>query len=95
MKHTPGPWSVYDQYSERPEIRGPEESGVLVCVMAAWGVAADTPSPTQANARLIAAAPELLALCKEWAKAWEEGEFSPDITSRMNAAIAKAEGTKP
>jgi hypothetical protein len=38
---------------------------------------------------------ELLALCKEWAKAWGEGEFSPDIASRMNAAIAKAEGTKP
>ena len=61
--HTPGPWSVNTQHANI-EIRGPEESGVIVARMVEWGIAADTPSPQAANARLIAAAPELLDALK-------------------------------
>jgi hypothetical protein len=47
-----------------------------------------------ANARLVAAAPELLGLCSEWVSAWEKEEFDPSLASRMRAAIAKATGEK-
>ena len=58
-QHTPGPWSLNTQYADI-EVRGPAESGVLIAVMSPWGIAAEGPSPQAANARLIAAAPELL-----------------------------------
>jgi len=58
-QHTPGPWLLNTQYADI-EVRGPADSGVLIATMAPWGDAADAPSPQAANARLIAAAPELL-----------------------------------
>lgn len=73
-QHTPGPWSLNTQYADI-EVRGPAESGVLVTVMAPWGIAADGPNPQPANARLIAAAPELLEALKElsamYASTWD------------------------
>lgn len=62
-QHTRGPWTLNTQYADI-EVRGPVESGVLIAVMSPWGVAADAPNPQQANARLIAAAPDLLAALK-------------------------------
>jgi len=57
-KHTPGPWRV--AYGNRLEIRGPrDEIGWPVPVV--YNAGLHTDETDQANARLIAAAPELLA----------------------------------
>lgn len=69
------------------------ESGSLICQMR------DCPEAQDANARLIAAAPELLAalkLCADKLAMWPEGsnpEFFPSLKS-ARAAIAKAEGSR-
>lgn len=95
-KHTEGPWSLNKQYADI-EVRGPADSGVLIAVMSPWGIAADTPSPQEANARLIAAAPELLEALQLVVdklgsdfELYREQQFAID-TAR--AAIAKATGS--
>lgn len=54
--HTPGPWKIY---TNSAIILGPDGREVALARCLAW------PEPeAQANARLIAAAPELLSNCK-------------------------------
>ena len=61
-KHTPGPWKVdYDFGSDRPEIRSYDERLVSVCARQ-YPMSQKT---CEANARLIAAAPELLQILQE------------------------------
>ena len=93
-KHTPGPWGVKGW---RVTIPGTGE-----VTLAAPGV---TTATADANARLISAAPELLAAL-EWALknleeiAIPEFEFQGRVTSmneaaiKARAAIAKAKGAK-
>ena len=96
-KHTPGPWHVYEAAPEGcREIRG---SARKVALAVTVGLADD--AKDAANARLIAAAPELLAALAdcidvltepgmmdvdEW-KTWKKR-----AESAGRAAIAKAEG---
>ena len=90
MSHTPGRW-IYDE--ESMNIRGyhPARSGDIE-------IATISPLPTygqdSANARLIAAAPDLLAALQETLRALvleSPEDHSPDsIISRAQAAIAKA-----
>ena len=64
MKHTEGPWSVAQPYSGFSEIKGP--NGELI-----FGIAAgsreekQTDEVCEANARLIAAAPDLLSVLED------------------------------
>lgn len=53
-KHTEGRLHLFTLYADI-EIRGPEESGVLVAVMSPWGTHADAPDPQRANARRLVA----------------------------------------
>lgn len=95
-KHTPGPWNALD----RAVLKGPpgeERTWIIAsCPVNALGKKTKT-SEAQANASLIAAAPDLLEAAKNTLVVWErktgvkvtEGElFGP-----LLAAIAKAEGT--
>lgn len=94
-KHTPGPWVVAeDVFNDRPEIRD-RDGRLIAVVMAHYPMSATTQS---ANARLIAAAPELLEALK-----WLNAEFDDDFGGvlftrndfeRVRKAIAKAEGVK-
>ncbi|MNY65246.1 hypothetical protein D3C86_2024910 [compost metagenome] len=64
--------------------------------MSPWGVAADAPSPQEANARLIAAAPELLEAllaCVEPTEPGEDCPLPPGLYNKVCAAIAKATGS--
>ena len=48
------------------------------------------------NARIAAAAPDLLSVCKELAECaayWSEYDVPLGIVERLNAAIANAEGS--
>lgn len=93
MTHTPGPWAVDDD-RDRIYIR-PDGTGWLLAVVPRdlfmaqqkqeWSI--------EANARLIAAAPDLLTACKV---ALNDRMFKdwPTIAPILIAAIAKAEGTE-
>ncbi len=99
-KHTPGPWLVQGSL-EQPEVWADCEdpNGGQVCALSTVGAyqAAQTEFQVQANARLIAAAPELLDALKaalsyaqnpgDWIFKYGEG---PGFM--MDAVIAKAEG---
>ena len=82
-QHTPGPWTVDNQY-----IHGPD--GIRFLAVAGDGAG-------QANARLIASAPELLAAAR-LAVAWSEQVPAPyrdwPHVAAARAAIAKATATK-
>jgi hypothetical protein len=83
-KHTPGPWKVVPTgYTGRASAKY-----VIVPEYGARAVAHikhSTVSPMQANARLIAEAPELLALLIE-----SQHSIGTDWRARRDAAIAKA-----
>jgi hypothetical protein len=89
-KHTPGPWTVFDQYADT-EIRSP--SG-CIAALAPWGLHGR--DAVRANARLIAAAPELLSLLEDavasFADSVEGGEADGWVMA-CRAAIAKATGS--
>lgn len=90
--HSPAPWIVFHNV----EIRCPGEDNTVIARMedsreAGW----NTPT-INANARLIAAAPELLALLREMHDAVADGtaDFSPsgDWFREASTAISKATG---
>ncbi len=89
-QHTPGPWVV-----------GPVDDTIVTHLGAdgrRYEIAAvdgDYNDPDQwpvmeANARLIAAAPELLALLREAAEEIQPFNRMADLSERIEAAIAKA-----
>ena len=86
---TPGPWVV-----SRPALRG----GAYCVLSERDGDAAVAlvygRSQTDANAALIAAAPDLLAACRA---ALHDRMFKdwPEIATLLRDAIAKAEGREP
>ena len=97
VAHTPGPWRVGGNYVFA-------QDGFVALV----GCVHRTPAEGDANARLIAAAPDLLALAKRYASECREcdgegrilvtfndreAEYdSCDACADIRAAIAKAEG---
>jgi hypothetical protein len=94
-KHTPGPWHVGHRDSRVKECRVYDEAdeyneGSFIC---------DCRGPfpwtmSMANAVLIAACPDLLAVAKaalNHLDAWHAGEFESEKQA-ARAAIAKAEG---
>jgi hypothetical protein len=92
MTHTPAPWEMHHYGDNEGDIHG--SNGTLVCMMREGDTAPD--QDWSADARLIAAAPELLAALKEIV-AYDEGSNDPEdygyeVLMRCKAAIAKAEG---
>jgi hypothetical protein len=96
MKHTPGPWIMTIINAQRQfEIHA--EDGTLVAL--ATPVDRHGVFKTQANARLIAAAPELLEACKYALRCFEVmdrdyalGNYPRGVSVTLEAAIQKAEG---
>lgn len=98
-KHTSGPWFVSPtgQYVREQGIHGPN-----ICDTNVSGAPLEE---CVANARLIAAAPDLLAACQRLAAAYvqlwqdatdeEYGECTDSELVAARAAIAKATGEKP
>jgi hypothetical protein len=99
MSHTPGPWHLTMDDTDESSLA---EHGEGVRYIRAEG----TPSAIMGSARyypwtpdnfddwrLIAAAPDLLAACKEFVRKCDQGEaLSTRSYAQMKAAIAKAEG---
>ena len=104
-KHTPGPWATNTAGSAK---RGEPFKITEIYVYAPGtqddtAICADvidpiTQEPSEANARLIAAAPDLLQELRNIANAdtaeWDDrSEFEAWAKSRARAAIAKATGS--
>jgi hypothetical protein len=92
IKHTPGPWSI-DPYQDEDWRVNISSNG--------WNVASayhmtDDPvnvdDECMANARLIAAAPELLDVLKAWTEYAINKDVPFELISQTRAAIATAEG---
>lgn len=99
MPHTPGPWTVdetkalgaygvWTDYATHPGHDG-TGYGSIVCSMLPDDDRMSREA-RDANARLIAAAPELLALLEE-----SQHFIGGDWRERRDAAIAKSKGTAP
>ena len=100
--HTQGPWTYYRTLSDIgciPQVQtvpvGPVGGAyaTMICTLSRTG---QKNGVGEANARLIAAAPELLAALYELVEydkgSSEEGTYGSEILERCRAAIAKAEG---
>ena len=87
-QHTPGPWHVENFHGSWDVTHGPaDDASERFSVLETL---------SEENARLIAAAPDLLAACKE-ALGYEYGQPGLGWRQRIDlleAAIAKAEGRK-
>jgi hypothetical protein len=93
-KHTPGPWTANKptQSNGRAEVHaGP----MLVAQAFNWLLDAEGDEQCWADARLIAAAPDLLSVLQELEESadyWSEYDVPLGIVDRIRAAIAKATG---
>lgn len=97
-QHTPGPWHVWPDSFER---FGPEETPDVYVGNAsehsALILSQGLPGQVEANARLIAAAPEMLTALRDAENWLGELDAGPDtgaqaLIAELRAAIAKAEG---
>jgi hypothetical protein len=91
MSHTPGPWTYREGY------RGTEEYVVQRGHEGGFVVEGLSKERAEADARLIAAAPELLEVLKAARRAISEVENPRQLQvvktlAALDAAIAKAEG---
>jgi hypothetical protein len=95
VKHTPGPWEFYPASKMHPP--GSDHNYGRIVWACGRGEVAQTPglyndAEDDANARLIAAAPDLLeALCNVLSYV-PHGDMPVTIYDNARAAIAKAEG---
>lgn len=94
MSHTPGPWRVFDNADHFiigiGELNG---DGITDCGFGIWRGKSEE---AQANARLIAAAPDLLAVLPDLLDHYltcYDGNYD-QLATDARAAIAKAEGTE-
>ena len=108
LRHTPGPWitsgSIHWPYSTTRRVLnaiwGPpdhHQRRTRICI-----ISRRRKEESDANARLIASAPDLLAACKSLLEKLRErkgteaeGRVSVSDVQRIKAAIAKAEGVQP
>ena len=95
---TPGPWFVHngEDCLERDITNHADSSALAYFVATAWG-GGDPEALLEANARLIAAAPDLLEALLNVRAAFTPEAYSLNIWQRTalemaRAAIAKAEG---
>lgn len=92
-QHTAGPWTAREGRNDQFVIEAPgSKPGLIVQVATVYEttVMRDETERREADARLIAAAPDLLEACREALDALQGSKYETD--KRLFAAIAKAEG---
>ena len=95
-KHTPGPWKAERVSAEQIEIGAETPQGHL---SVAWVHLGEAPSERESNegmtdARLLAAAPELLSELKRMLAAAEADDLGPGHFEDARQVIFKAEGRR-
>lgn len=101
-QHTPGPWTYEGDHTHRQynirmlgHLIGVKDEAKHICTvnnLPPHVLANRDPSTAEANARLIAAAPDLLAALIELQQMVEAGESNEGTHEVVRAAIAKAGG---
>ena len=101
-KYTPGPWAINTAGSAKAGqpfkvteiyVYAPDtQDDVAICADVIDPV---TQAPSEANARLIAAAPDLLEILIDFASSPYIAAHHPKRLAKALAAIAKAEGEQP
>lgn len=99
QKHTAGPWSIWNFNDDPRHIAvGPEAGGIAVADVVASNAhgcyTAETEAQGMVNARLIAAAPDMLEALHLYLMdcELEKLEHNSDTYEAARAAIAKAKG---
>ena len=103
MTHTPAPWEPKRIESQRWEIDAPNGDPTighklwqgLAAVYGCDDMSAAGAQIAEANARLIAAAPAMLAMLnelRECAEYWSEYDVPVGIVERLSATIKEATG---
>lgn len=95
-KHTPGPWTYQPFHFKDAQGAIFMERAKGACTISLTGAASMSQKTLDAHARLIAAAPDLLAAC-EFVMERALQHSDPDdvdhaVYKRVSAAIAKAKG---
>jgi len=90
-KHTPGPWNYGVQQLGHYSILGPLTDNGNWRVVANTTAATEGVQTEEANARLIAAAPELYSACRAMIEVYS-GDPDAPACRLMRDALAKAEG---
>lgn len=89
-KHTPGPW--HHTGREFNDVRDSDDELVAVALHLRVGQPERSVQEAEANARLIAAAPDLLEMLVEAANFIQPYNVGQELLERIDAAIAKATG---
>ena len=101
VSYTPGPWKILRAFPRRlPFGIAQDRQDAMDCtpVLTSHAFAKKTTDTAEANARLIAAAPDLLAACKEAERLIRNGGTVPvqGMTwEKLTRAIARAEWLVP
>jgi hypothetical protein len=91
VQHTPGPWEIVPTVSsDRLNIFYSNPDNAYHVGTFISGSRRELPK-FRANARLIAAAPELLCAAELVVARWSKGDLA-DAVRQLDAAIAKAKG---
>lgn len=85
MKHTPGPWRIDSGHEGGWMIIGCD---LVLCQRSPWAIRQEE---SKANARLIAAAPDLLEAAENLEN--DDGAIPEHAWKLLQDAIAKAKGT--
>ena len=88
MSHTPGPWQAVRSLDGKIRYIAETHWGPLMAIEFAHSYYRDVPEEAEANARLIAAAPELLAVLEklEWIPQ-EEGMRCPSCGGWKSSGV--------
>lgn len=90
-EHTPGPWSVNDD-TDISGVENDPKNGCVGPVDVAHVYLRTVPGRTEANARLISAAPDLLEALQNLEN--DDGSIPKHAWDMVQNAIAKAIGNK-
>ncbi len=102
MKHTKGPWHTGGSFNDQPQITE-ESTGRTIALCYSLGKPDRGTTEAEANAKLIAAAPELLEACEKVLSSIntnciteqlhiDDAELLSEIMADIYRAIDKAKG---
>lgn len=90
--HTPGPWQCVGPNEEATHIVAMPDDATKLGTPIAWAVAQHERGEGPANARLIAAAPDLLEALKAAVSQFDKLPFESEWIKQAKESISKAVG---